>query len=76
MSTNLLILNDTPYGTDYRTEPSYNRLRLAKALAGKGTQVTDFLTRHGLNPTLRTLEAKLAAIEVAEAALAFAGGRH
>jgi uncharacterized protein involved in oxidation of intracellular sulfur len=35
----LLILNDPPYGT----ERSCNGLRLAKALAGKGAQVTIFL---------------------------------
>ena len=35
----LFILNDPPYGT----ERSYNGLRLAKALAGKGTEVTVFL---------------------------------
>lgn len=35
----LLILNDAPYGT----ERSFNGLRLAKALAGKGAQVTVFL---------------------------------
>ena len=35
----LLILNDPPYGT----ERSFNGLRLAKALAGKGAQVTVFL---------------------------------
>lgn len=38
MST-LLILNDPPYGT----ERSYNGLRLAKALAGKGSEVSVFL---------------------------------
>lgn len=38
MST-LLILNDPPYGT----ERSFNGLRLAKALAGKGTEVSIFL---------------------------------
>jgi uncharacterized protein involved in oxidation of intracellular sulfur len=32
----LLILNDAPHGT----ERSFNGLRLAKALAGKGSQVT------------------------------------
>ena len=35
----LLILNDAPYGT----ERSFNGLRLAKALAGKGTEVQVFL---------------------------------
>ncbi len=35
----LLILNDPPYGT----ERSYNGLRLAKALAGKGAEVAVFL---------------------------------
>ncbi len=35
----LIILNDAPYGT----ERSYNGLRLAKALAGKGAEVTVFL---------------------------------
>ena len=35
----LLILNDPPYGT----ERSYNGLRLAKALSGKGAAVTVFL---------------------------------
>jgi len=35
----LLILNDAPYGT----ERSFNGLRLAKALAGKGAEVTVFL---------------------------------
>ena len=35
----LLILNDPPYGT----ERSYNGLRLAKALAGKGAEVDVFL---------------------------------
>ncbi len=35
----LFILNDPPYGT----ERSFNGLRLAKALAGKGAQVTVFL---------------------------------
>lgn len=35
----LLILNDPPYGT----ERSFNGLRLAKAIAGKGAQVTVFL---------------------------------
>ncbi|MGF1616139.1 MAG: DsrE/DsrF/TusD sulfur relay family protein [Gammaproteobacteria bacterium] len=35
----LLILNDPPYGT----ERSYNGLRLAKALAGKGAEVSVFL---------------------------------
>ena len=35
----LLILNDAPYGT----ERSYNGLRLAKALIGKGAAVTLFL---------------------------------
>ena len=35
----LLILNDPPYGT----ERSFNGLRLAKALAGKGAEVTVFL---------------------------------
>ena len=35
----LLILNDPPYGT----ERSYNGLRLAKTLAGKGAAVTVFL---------------------------------
>lgn len=35
----LLILNDPPYGT----ERSYNGLRLAKALAGKGAEVALFL---------------------------------
>jgi uncharacterized protein involved in oxidation of intracellular sulfur len=35
----LLILNDAPYGT----ERSFNGLRLAKALAGKGSEVTVFL---------------------------------
>ncbi|MEA3274067.1 MAG: DsrE family protein [Pseudomonadota bacterium] len=35
----LLILNDPPYGT----ERSYNGLRLAKALAGKGAEVPVFL---------------------------------
>lgn len=35
----LLILNDPPYGT----ERSYNGLRLAKALTGKGVEVTAFL---------------------------------
>ena len=35
----LLILNDAPYGT----ERSYNGLRLAKALIGKGAEVTLFL---------------------------------
>lgn len=34
----LLILNDPPYGT----ERSYNGLRLAKALAGKGAEVSVF----------------------------------
>lgn len=38
MST-LLILNDPPYGT----ERSYNGLRLAKALMGKGAEVSVFL---------------------------------
>jgi len=38
MST-LLILNDPPYGT----ERSFNGLRLAKALASKGTEVSVFL---------------------------------
>ena len=37
--TSLLILNDAPYGT----ERSFNGLRLAKALAGKGSEVTVFL---------------------------------
>jgi uncharacterized protein involved in oxidation of intracellular sulfur len=35
----LLILNDPPYGT----ERSYNGLRLAKALAGKGVEISVFL---------------------------------
>jgi uncharacterized protein involved in oxidation of intracellular sulfur len=35
----LLILNDPPYGT----ERSYNGLRLAKALAGKGADIHVFL---------------------------------
>ena len=35
----LLILNDPPYGT----ERSFNGLRLAKALAGKGAEVSAFL---------------------------------
>ncbi|MFZ1539669.1 MAG: DsrE family protein [Chromatiaceae bacterium] len=35
----LLILNDPPYGT----ERSFNGLRLAKALAGKGAKVRVFL---------------------------------
>lgn len=35
----LLICNDPPYGT----ERSYNGLRLAKALVGKGAEVTVFL---------------------------------
>ncbi len=35
----LLILNEPPYGT----ERSYNGLRLAKALLGKGSGVTTFL---------------------------------
>jgi uncharacterized protein involved in oxidation of intracellular sulfur len=35
----LFILNDPPYGT----ERSFNGLRLAKALAGKGAEVTVFL---------------------------------
>ncbi len=35
----LFILNDPPYGT----ERSFNGLRLAKALVGKGAQVTVFL---------------------------------
>ena len=35
----LLILNDPPYGT----ERSFNGLRLAKALAGKGVEVSAFL---------------------------------
>lgn len=35
----LLILNDPPYGT----ERSFNGLRLAKALAGKGVEVSVFL---------------------------------
>jgi uncharacterized protein involved in oxidation of intracellular sulfur len=35
----LLILNDPPYGT----ERSFNGLRLAKALQGKGAEVTLFL---------------------------------
>jgi uncharacterized protein involved in oxidation of intracellular sulfur len=35
----LLILNDPPYGT----ERSYNGLRLAKALAKKGAEITVFL---------------------------------
>ena len=35
----LLILNDPPYGT----ERSFNGLRLAKVIAGKGAQVTVFL---------------------------------
>jgi uncharacterized protein involved in oxidation of intracellular sulfur len=35
----LLILNDPPYGT----ERSYNGLRLAKALAGKGAETAVFL---------------------------------
>lgn len=35
----LLILNDPPYGT----ERSFNGLRLAKALSGKGAEVTVFL---------------------------------
>lgn len=35
----LFILNDPPYGT----ERSYNGLRLAKALQGKGAEVTLFL---------------------------------
>ena len=34
----LLIFNDPPYGT----ESSYNALRLAKALTGKGAEVTVF----------------------------------
>jgi uncharacterized protein involved in oxidation of intracellular sulfur len=38
MST-LLILNDPPYGT----ERSFNGLRLAKALAGQGEEVSVFL---------------------------------
>ena len=38
MST-LMILNEPPYGT----ERSYNGLRLAKALAGKGPEVSVFL---------------------------------
>ena len=46
----LLILNDPPYGT----ERSYNGLRLARTLGGKGAEVTVFLmadavacARHG-----------------------------
>lgn len=35
----LVILNDPPYGT----ERSYNGLRLAKALVGRGTELTAFL---------------------------------
>jgi sulfur relay (sulfurtransferase) complex TusBCD TusD component (DsrE family) len=35
----LFILNDPPYGT----ERSFNGLRLAKALQGKGAEVTLFL---------------------------------
>ena len=35
----LLILNDPPYGT----ERSYNGLRLAKTLLGKGNELTAFL---------------------------------
>lgn len=35
----VLILNDPPYGT----ERSFNGLRLAKALAGKGAEVSVFL---------------------------------
>jgi uncharacterized protein involved in oxidation of intracellular sulfur len=35
----LLILNDPPYGT----ERSYNGLRLAKALASKGVEISVFL---------------------------------
>jgi uncharacterized protein involved in oxidation of intracellular sulfur len=35
----LFILNDPPYGT----ERSFNGLRLAKALQGKGTEITVFL---------------------------------
>lgn len=35
----LFILNDPPYGT----ERSFNGLRLAKAVAGKGAEVTVFL---------------------------------
>jgi uncharacterized protein involved in oxidation of intracellular sulfur len=37
--TALFILNDPPYGT----ERSFNGLRLAKALQGKGAEVTVFL---------------------------------
>ena len=48
----LLILNDPPYGT----ERSYNGLRLAHALTGKGAGVTVFLmadaTGHGIGPAL------------------------
>ena len=39
MTNVLLILNDPPYGT----ERSYNGLRLAKALAAKGSRVSVFL---------------------------------
>jgi uncharacterized protein involved in oxidation of intracellular sulfur len=39
MSATLFILNDPPYGT----ERSFNGLRLAKALAGKGESVCVFL---------------------------------
>lgn len=39
MSSILFILNDPPYGT----ERSFNALRLAKALVGKGSEVSVFL---------------------------------
>ncbi len=40
----------------------------------EGRQTGALYTRYGLNPTIQALEAKLAAIEGAEAALAFASG--
>jgi len=41
----LLIFNDPPYGT----ERSYNGLRLANALKGKGVEVTLFLMADAVN---------------------------
>ena len=40
----------------------------------EGRRVGNIYTRYGLNPTIRAVEAKLAALEGAEAALAFSSG--
>lgn len=69
---------DDPHGSPHTpvyTTTTFKFPRTADLLdVVEGRETGSLYTRYGLNPTIRSLEAKLASLEGAEAALAFSSG--